>query len=59
MLDHVGRTDLARRLRGAINDALNQDNVRTRDLGGTASTQEFAQAVSRRAAANSSRETHP
>jgi isocitrate dehydrogenase (NAD+) len=53
MLDHVGRTDLARCLRGAINGVLNQDNVRTRDFGGTASTQEFAQTVSRRAAANS------
>ena len=53
MLDHVGRTDLARCLRGAINAVLNQDSIRTRDFGGTASTQEFAQAVSRRAAANS------
>src|SRR4051794_15751301 len=52
MLDHVGRTDLACRLRGGIIDVLNQDNVRTRDFGGAASTQEFAQAVSRRAAAN-------
>ena len=50
MLDHVGRTDLARCLRGAINAVLNKDNVRTRDFGGTASTQEFAEAVSRRAA---------
>ena len=53
MLDHVGRTDLARCLRGAINRVMNQDSVRTRDFGGTASTQEFAQAVSRRTAANS------
>ena len=49
MLDHVDRADLAKRLRAAIDAALNQDNIRTRDLGGTASTQEFAQAVIRRA----------
>ncbi len=48
MLDHVGRVDLATRLRAAIDAALNADGVRTRDLGGSASTQEFAQAVTRR-----------
>ena len=58
MLDHVGHVDLAYRLRGAINAALNEDNIRTRDLGGTASTDEFAQAVSRRVRANASKETH-
>jgi len=58
MLDHVGHVDLAYRLRGAINAALNEDNIRTRDLGGTASTNEFAQAVSRRVRANASKETH-
>ena len=51
MLDHVGRTDLAGRLRGAVDAVLNADGVRTRDLGGTASTSEFAQAVVRRASA--------
>lgn len=51
MLDHVGRTDLAGRLRGAIDAVLNADGVRTRDLGGTASTGEFAQAVVRRVSA--------
>ncbi len=45
MLDHVGRGNLAWRLRAAIDTVLNQDRVRTRDLGGTASTQDFAQAV--------------
>ena len=59
MLDHVGHIDLAARLRGAINATLNEDNIRTRDLGGTASTQDFAQAVSRRAAVNNSGETRP
>ena len=45
MLDHVGRQDLARRLREAIDRTLNEDKVRTRDLGGTASTEQFAQAI--------------
>ena len=48
MLDHVGLIDTARRLREAINAVLNQDNIRTRDLGGTASTSEYAKAVVRR-----------
>jgi isocitrate dehydrogenase (NAD+) len=45
MLDHVGRQDLARRMRKAIDLTLNEDKVRTRDLGGTASTEQFAQAI--------------
>ena len=48
MLDHVGRTDLATRLRGAIDATLREDKVRTRDLGGTAGTMEFARAVAKR-----------
>jgi isocitrate dehydrogenase (NAD+) len=48
MLDHVGLAEQAARLRGAIDAALNQDKVRTRDLGGTAGTREFAAAVIRR-----------
>jgi isocitrate dehydrogenase (NAD+) len=48
MLDHVGRGELAERLRGAMLDVLHQDGVRTRDLGGSASTGEFAAAVKRR-----------
>jgi len=45
MLDHVGLTEPAGRLRGAIDGALNQAKVRTRDLGGNAGTQGFAAAV--------------
>jgi isocitrate dehydrogenase (NAD+) len=45
MLDHVGWQDLARRMRKAIDLTLNEDKVRTRDLGGTASTKQFAQAI--------------
>jgi isocitrate dehydrogenase (NAD+) len=48
MLEHVGRLDLAQRLRTAVDIAINRDNIRTRDLGGRASTREFAEAVARR-----------
>ena len=48
MLDHVGRPDLAQRLRAAIDAAVNEDNARTRDMAGRASTREFADAVARR-----------
>jgi isocitrate dehydrogenase (NAD+) len=48
MLEHVGRLDLAQRLRMAVDIAINRDNIRTRDLGGRASTREFAEAVARR-----------
>ena len=48
MLDHVGELEAARRMRGAIETAIVTDNVRTKDLGGSASTAEFARAVARR-----------
>ena len=48
MLDHVGRADLGDRLRKAIDDTLNIDNVRTGDLGGKATTREFAAALVKR-----------
>jgi isocitrate dehydrogenase (NAD+) len=48
MLDHVGRNDLAQRMRRAIDQTLNEDKVRTGDLGGMTSTQEFSQAIVRR-----------
>lgn len=48
MLDHVGCRDLARRLRGAIDAAIKEDKVRTTDMGGKASTREFAEAIARR-----------
>ena len=44
MLDHCKLPELATRLRAAIAAALNVDNVRTGDLGGTASTAAFAKA---------------
>jgi isocitrate dehydrogenase (NAD+) len=50
MLDHVGELDRGQRLRDAIRDVIITDQVRTRDLGGTASTEEFGRAVARRVA---------
>jgi isocitrate dehydrogenase (NAD+) len=48
MLEHVGRLDLATKLRAALDGTLRTDGVRTRDLGGTASTAEFGRAVANR-----------
>jgi isocitrate dehydrogenase (NAD+) len=45
MLDHVRRQDLALRLRRAIDRTLNEDQVRTGDLGGKASTAELTSAL--------------
>jgi len=45
MLDHVKRKDLGDRLRQAIDDVLNKDKVRTGDLGGTATTDQYAKAL--------------
>ncbi len=48
MLDHIGELDRAQRIRDAIEHVLVRERIRTRDLGGTASTQEFGHAVARR-----------
>jgi isocitrate dehydrogenase (NAD+) len=45
MLDHCKRPDLAERLRRGIDATLNQDAVRTGDLGGKAGTAEFTRAL--------------
>ena len=45
MLDHVRQPEMAAKLRRGIDDTLNVDGVRTRDLGGTASTSEFTRAL--------------
>jgi isocitrate dehydrogenase (NAD+) len=47
MLEHVGQRDSAVRLRAAIVSTINRDNVRTPDMGGGASTRQFAEAVAR------------
>jgi isocitrate dehydrogenase (NAD+) len=48
MLDHIGRLQDASRLRRALETVIVKDNVRTKDLGGSASTTEFARAVAHR-----------
>jgi isocitrate dehydrogenase (NAD+) len=45
LLDHVGQQDVANRIRTAINDCLRTCNTLTRDLGGSATTDEYARAV--------------
>jgi isocitrate dehydrogenase (NAD+) len=50
MLDHIGEQDRAQRIRQAIADVIVRENLRTRDLGGSASTEEFGRAVARRVA---------
>jgi isocitrate dehydrogenase (NAD+) len=50
MLDHLEALETARRIRTAIERTLRDDGIRTRDIGGHASTDEFAVAVIRRLA---------
>jgi isocitrate dehydrogenase (NAD+) len=50
LLDHLGEIAAAGRIRGAIVGAVRQAGIRTRDLGGTASTREFGDAVAARVA---------
>ena len=53
MLDYVGESAKAGILRDAIDRVIRDDNVRTRDLGGTASTLEYTDALMRRIEARS------
>jgi isocitrate dehydrogenase (NAD+) len=52
MLDHMGHPTMAARLRNAMDATLNQDTIRTGDLGGKASTDEFTAALIKRIVAN-------
>ncbi|MEO7965136.1 MAG: isocitrate/isopropylmalate family dehydrogenase [Gemmatimonadaceae bacterium] len=45
MLEHVGDVDTARKVRGAVESVLREGKTITRDLGGSASTMQFADAV--------------
>jgi isocitrate dehydrogenase (NAD+) len=45
MLDHIGETTAATAIRGALDRVLTEGRVRTRDLGGTASTDELGRAI--------------
>lgn len=47
MLDHIGQQEAATRVREALDRALAEGSVLTRDLGGSAGTADFAQAVTR------------
>lgn len=48
MLDHLGELERGNRVRAAVEQTIVHDRVRTRDLGGTASTQDFGDAVAKR-----------
>ena len=48
MLEHVGHADKADVMRDAIRATLNEDQVRTGDLGGSANTKEYTQAIIKR-----------
>jgi isocitrate dehydrogenase (NAD+) len=48
MLEHVGRAELANRIRGSISDVLVKDTIRTPDLGGRATTKDLTGALVRR-----------
>jgi isocitrate dehydrogenase (NAD+) len=47
MLNHIGETAAAERIGSAVGRVLSEGQVRTRDLGGTASTTEFTDTVCR------------
>jgi len=51
LCEYVGQAAVATRIRSAIYAALGNDHERTRDLGGTADTQTFTDAVCRRLSA--------
>jgi isocitrate/isopropylmalate dehydrogenase len=50
MLDHLGEADAAERVRAGVISAIVSDGIRTRDLGGHATTREFGEAVAARVA---------
>jgi isocitrate dehydrogenase (NAD+) len=45
MLDHIGQSDRAKRIRTALETTIREGKTITRDLGGTASTDEFTDAI--------------
>jgi isocitrate dehydrogenase (NAD+) len=48
MLDHIGERETSARIRAALDDVLTDGTIKTHDLGGTASTTEFTDAICRR-----------
>jgi isocitrate dehydrogenase (NAD+) len=57
MLRHIGRTDAAERLEAAVRDVIAEGRTVTYDLGGSAGTREFADAIIDRLATVSQRST--
>jgi isocitrate dehydrogenase (NAD+) len=51
MLRHIGEAGIADRISRALGRVLSEDQIRTRDLGGTASTADFTAAIRQRLAA--------
>jgi len=47
MLEYIDEIEAAKRLRSSLETVLAEGKVRTRDLGGTASTTEFTEAIAR------------
>jgi isocitrate dehydrogenase (NAD+) len=45
MLRHLNKDDVAERVRAGLRDVIVRQNIRTRDLGGEATTSGFADAV--------------
>jgi isocitrate dehydrogenase (NAD+) len=45
LLDYVGQAEVAGRIRAALDRVVRANNVRTRDMGGAASTEAFANAI--------------
>jgi len=45
MLEHLGDDDRARRVRGAIEQTVREGRTVTRDLGGSATTDQFTEAI--------------
>ena len=48
MLEHLSERDAAKRLRSAVETTIAKDNIRTKDIGGSAGTAEFSRAVAKR-----------
>ncbi len=45
MMDHIGEKEAGRRIRKALHTVMEKGEIRTRDLGGTATTPEFTDAI--------------
>jgi isocitrate dehydrogenase (NAD+) len=45
LLEHIGDDDRAKRVRHAVEETIRGGKTLTRDLGGTASTDEFTDAI--------------